>query len=308
MEHRHHHSSHAANINRAFVAGIVINAFYVVIELSAGLYYNSLSLISDAGHNLSDVAALGLALLAFRLAMVKSNNTFTYGYKKSTILVSLVNSVILFVAIGGIVWESIDRISNPVVIQGGPVMVVAGIGIAVNAVSAMMFFKDKESDLNVKGAYLHLIADAAVSLGVVVSGVLIFFFQIYWIDTVTSFIVVLVILYSTWNLFKESLMLTLDGVPKDIDLKKVVSEIKEVDGVLGVHHLHVWATSTTQNALTAHIVVSCCAGMEKLSTIKKGVKHEMEHLNIDHVTIEFETDDEQCADNNENKLKEPLHE
>lgn len=298
MAHNHQHTSKAGNLNRAFIIGIAINALYVVIELSAGFYYNSLSLISDAGHNLSDVAALALALLAFRLAKVKSSDKFTYGYRKSTILVSLINSVVLFVAIGGIIWESFSRINHPAIIQGQPIAIVAGIGILINAVSAMLFFRDKDSDLNVKGAYLHLMADAAVSLGVVVSGILISLFHIYWLDMVMSLVIVLVIFYSTWNLFKDSLWLTLDGVPKGINFNKVISEIKEVEGVLDVHHLHVWAISTSQNAMTAHILIHPNTGMEQLNLIKKNIKHELEHLNIQHATLEFETEDENCADTN----------
>ena len=156
MAQNHPHTHHAINMNRAFIIGITINALYVIIELSAGFYYSSLSLISDAGHNLSDVAALALALLAFRLAKAKANDNFTYGYRKSTILVSLINSVVLFIAIGGIIWENFSRLHNPVVVQGLPISIVAGIGIVINAVSALLFFRDKESDLNVKGAYLHM--------------------------------------------------------------------------------------------------------------------------------------------------------
>ncbi|HPV57074.1 MAG TPA: cation diffusion facilitator family transporter, partial [Tenuifilaceae bacterium] len=173
-------------LNRAFIIGIVINILYVVVEIAAGIYYSSLSLISDAGHNLSDVASLGLAMLAFRLAKRKANDKFTYGYKKSTILVSLINSVILFVAIGGILWESINRVFNPVVVDGQAISIVAGVGIVVNTVSALLFFKNKDHDLNVKGAYLHLMADAAVSLGVVASGVFIAFWSIYWLDLAMS--------------------------------------------------------------------------------------------------------------------------
>lgn len=297
-QHHHHHSPNVENLNRAFIIGIAINVLYVVIELSAGFYYNSLSLISDAGHNLSDVAALALALLAFRLAKVKANNKFTYGYRKSTILVSLINSIVLFIAIGGIIWESISRLKQPVEILGQPVAIVAGIGIVINAVSAMLFFRDKESDLNVKGAYLHLMADAAVSLGVVVSGILIAIFHIYWLDMVMSLVIVLVIFYSTWNLFKDSLSLTLDGVPKGIKLNNVISEIKEVEGVLDVHHLHVWAISTSQNAMTAHIINQPNIGIEQLNLIKKNIKHELEHVNIQHATLEFETEAEDCNDTN----------
>jgi cobalt-zinc-cadmium efflux system protein len=297
-QHTHQHAPNVANLNRAFIIGIAINALYVVIELSAGFYYNSLSLISDAGHNLSDVAALALALLAFRLAKVKANDKYTYGYRKSTILVSLINSVILFIAIGSIIWASINRLHHPVEISGQPVAIVAGIGILINAISAMLFFRDKESDLNVKGAYLHLMTDAAVSLGVVISGILMTVFHIYWLDMVMSLVIVLVIFYSTWNLFKDSLSLTLDGVPKGIKLNNVVSEIKEVEGVIDVHHLHVWAISTSQNAMTAHIIIHPNTGIEQLNRIKKNIKHELEHANIQHATLEFETENENCNDNN----------
>ena len=298
MEEHHHHAPKISNLNRAFIIGIVINLWYVFIEFGAGLYYDSLALISDAGHNLTDVASLALALLAFRLAKVKSNDKFTYGYRKSTILVSLINSVVLFVAIGGILWESFSRLQNSVVVEGLPISVVAGIGIVINAISAFLFFKDKDSDLNVKGAYLHLMADAAVSLGVVISGVLIYFFHIYWLDLVMSLVIVVVIFYSTWNLFKDSLSLTLDGVPKGIQLDEVISEIKEVEGVLDVHHLHVWAISTSQNAMTAHILIPPNTGMEQQNLIKNKIKHELEHVNIHHATLEFETEDENCVDTN----------
>ena len=298
MEEHHHHAPKISNLNRAFIIGIAINLLYVFIEFGAGLYYDSLALISDAGHNLTDVASLALALLAFRLVKVKSNDKFTYGYRKSTILVSLINSVVLFVAIGGILWESFSRLHNPVIVEGLPISVVAGIGIVINAISAFLFFKDKDSDLNVKGAYLHLMADAAVSLGVVISGVLIYFFHLYWLDLVMSLVIVLVIFYSTWNLFKDSLSLTLDGVPKGIQLYEVVSEIKEVEGVLDVHHLHVWAISTSQNAMTAHILILPNAGMKQQNRIKNKIKHELEHVNIHHATLEFETEDENCIDTN----------
>jgi cobalt-zinc-cadmium efflux system protein len=300
MGHDHNHTPKVSNLNKAFIIGISINALYVIIELAAGLYYNSLSLISDAGHNLSDVATLALALLAFRLVKVEPNDKFTYGYRKSTILVSLINSVVLFIAIGGIIWETISRMHHPVIIQGQPVAIVAGIGIVINGLSALLFFRNKDKDLNIKGAYLHMMADAAVSMGVVVSGILIMLYQLYWLDVAMSLFIVLVIFYSTWNLFKDSLSLTLDGVPKGINMDEVVSEIKGVDGVLDVHHLHVWAISTSQNAMTAHIIVHPKVGIEQLDLLKKNIKHELEHVNIHHATLEFETEDENCTDTNTN--------
>ena len=300
MEHNHQNTPVITNLNRAFIIGITINLLYVVIEFVAGLYLDSLALITDAGHNLTDVASLAMAMLAFRLAKVKSNEKFTYGYRKSTILVSLINSVVLFVAIGGILWESIGRLHNPVEVQGAPIAMVAGIGILINAISAVLFFKEKESDLNIKGAYLHLMADAAVSLGVVVSGLLIFFFQLYWLDLVVSFAIVAVIFYSTWNLFKDSLTLTLDGVPRGIKFDEVVAEIKQVEGVIDVHHLHVWAISSSQNAMTAHIIVACDTNMETQNRIKITIKHELEHVNIQHATLEFETENDNCTSHVDN--------
>ena len=300
MEHNHQHTPVITNLNRAFIIGITINLLYVVIEFVAGLYLDSLALITDAGHNLTDVASLALAMLAFRLAKVKSNEKFTYGYRKSTILVSLINSVVLFVAIGGILWESIGRLHNPVEVQGAPIAMVAGIGILINAISAFLFFKEKESDLNIKGAYLHLMADAAVSLGVVVSGLLILFFQLYWLDLVVSFAIVAVIFHSTWNLFKDSLTLTLDGVPRGIKFDEVVAEIKQVEGVIDVHHLHVWAISSSQNAMTAHIIVACDTNMETQNRIKNTIKHELEHVNIQHATLEFETENDNCTSHIDN--------
>jgi cobalt-zinc-cadmium efflux system protein len=297
VEHHHQHTVPiSADLNRAFIIGIFINALYVVIEALAGIYYDSLSLISDAGHNLSDVAALALALLAFRLARADATDKFTYGYRKSTILVSLVNSVVLFVAIGGIIWEAFSRLHSPVVIQGKAVAIVAGIGIVVNAVSALLFFRNKDKDLNVKGAYMHLMVDAAVSMGVVVSGILIMLFQLYWLDLAMSLLIVVVIFYSTWNLFKDSLSLTLDGVPKGININEVIEEIKEVAGVVDVHHLHVWAISTSQNALTAHVIIHDQVGMDQLDLLKKNIKYHLKHVNIQHATLEFETEDENCTD------------
>lgn len=301
MEHNHH--NHAAitgsnYLNRAFILGIAINSIYVIVEVFAGIFYNSLSLISDAGHNLSDVAALGLAMLAYKLSKRKANERFTYGYRKSTILVSLINSVILFMAIGGIIWESINRISHPVVIQGTAISVVAGIGILINGLSALLFFKNKDHDINIKGAYLHLLADAAVSLGVVFSGVIIALFNLYWIDLLTSLGIIIVIFYSSWNLFKESLTLTMDGVPNSISIQNVIKAINEVDGVANVHHLHVWALSTTQNALTAHIVIQSNYSMEEQLEIKEKIKNILIKMNVEHVTLEIETQHANCHSQN----------
>lgn len=300
MEEHHHHHHHEAlqitHLNRAFIVGISLNILYVFVEFGAGFRFNSLSLISDAGHNVSDVAALALSLLAFRLMKVKANDKFTYGYRKSTILVSLINSVVLFIVIGGIIAESIARLHHPVVVPGMPVSIVAGLGIMINAVAALLFFRDREKDLNVKGAYLHLMSDAVVSLGVVISGALMAVWHIYWLDMVMSFIIVVVIFYSTWNLFRDSLSLTLDGVPKGVDMSVVIDAMKSVEGVEDVHHVHVWAMSTTQNALTAHVLVLCNTTIEQQATLKHIIKERLASVNIHHATLEFETLEEKCHD------------
>lgn len=295
MEHaHHHHSPDLTNVNRAFIVGIILNSLFVLIEFSAGFYWNSLALISDAGHNLSDVASLVIALLAFRLAKVKSSDTFTYGYRKTTVLASLVNAVILLIAIGSIAWESIERLQYPPAVEGNSIALVAGIGIVINALSALFFFRDKEHDLNVKGAYLHLAMDALVSLGVMLAGIAIYFTKWYWLDTAISLAIVVLIFISTWNLLRDSVILALDGVPRNIDIQKVRHKILQISGVKDVHHIHIWAISTTQNALTAHLVTSNPQDLNAFLVIKSKVKHELEHLNIQHATLELEVENEPC--------------
>lgn len=283
--HQHSHTINAESLNKAFIIGIVLNLAFVVIEFAAGFWFDSLALLSDAGHNLSDVVSLVLALLAFRLAKVKANERYTYGYKKSTILVSLLNAVILLVAVGAIVIESIHKLSNPAVVPGGAIAWVAGVGVLINAFTAFLFMKDKEKDLNVKGAYLHMAADALVSVGVLVAGIVISRTDWYIIDPIIGLIVAVVILISTWNLLHDSLRLTLDGVPTSIDSQKVVEAIRALPGVDDVHHIHIWAISTTENALTAHIVLKQPEGMQE---VKHLIRHRLEDFGIGHATLEFE--------------------
>ena len=267
--HQHSHAINAESLNKAFIIGIVLNLAFVVIEFAAGFWFDSLALLSDAGHNLSDVVSLVLALLAFRLAKVKANERYTYGYKKSTILVSLLNAVILLVAVGAIVIESIHKLNNPAVVPGGAIAWVAGAGVLINAFTAFLFMKDKEKDLNVKGAYLHMAADALVSVGVLVAGIVISRTGWYIIDPIIGLIVAVVILISTWNLLHDSLRLTLDGV----------------------HHIHIWAISTTENALTAHIVLK---QPESMQEVKHLIRHRLEDFGIGHATLEFEVPGEHC--------------
>lgn len=289
--HQHSHAINAESLNKAFIIGIVLNLAFVVIEFAAGFWFDSLALLSDAGHNLSDVVSLVLALLAFRLAKVKANERYTYGYKKSTILVSLLNAVILLVAVGAIVIESIHKLNNPAVVPGGAIAWVAGVGVLINAFTAFLFMKDKEKDLNVKGAYLHMAADTLVSVGVLVAGIVISRTGWYIIDPIIGLIVAVVILISTWNLLHDSLRLTLDGVPTSIDSQKVVEAIRALPGVDDVHHIHIWAISTTENALTAHIVLK---QPESMQEVKHLIRHRLEDFGIGHATLEFEVPGEHC--------------
>lgn len=291
--HHHDHTPKLDHLNSAFVIGIILNSVFVVLEVVAGLWSHSLSLLTDAGHNLSDVAGLALALLAFKLSKVSSNQDYTYGYKRSTIIVSFFNALILFVAVGFIGYEAVMRFIHPQTIAGGTMAWVAFAGIGINAVTAWLFVKDKDKDLNVKGAYLHMAVDAIVSFGVVISGIIIYFTHLYWIDSVVSLIVAIVILRGTWSLLMDSLRLEMDGVPKEMDLEKIKQELMKSKGVIDVHHIHVWALSTTENALTAHLVIDQNA-VSSFDNIKHDLRHRLEHLSISHSTFEPEFSDEKC--------------
>jgi len=299
--HNHHHAGHShghapviTTINKAFIIGIVLNLAYVIIQIAFGLRINSLSLLSDAGHNFLDVAGLALAMIAFKLAKSKSTDKYTYGYKKSSILISLLNAVILLISIGAIGYEAIFRFKNPQPLPGTTIAIIAGIGILINGVSAFMFFRDKEIDINVKAAFLHLASDALVSLGLVIGGIIIFYTHLYWIDPLLSIIICLVIIVNTWSLLKDSLRLSLDGVPDNVNIQKVKEEILKTNGVKDFHHIHIWAISTTQNALTGHLVVSETLTNLEIAKIKDKLKHQLDHLNIQHTTLETEFENEKC--------------
>jgi cobalt-zinc-cadmium efflux system protein len=283
--HGHNHAVDLQDVNRAFIIGIILNFLFVIIETVVGLSVHSLSLLSDAGHNLADVASLAMALIAIRLTKLRSNKKYTYGYKKTTILVALLNAAILLVSIGAISYEAVQRIITPQPLPGKTISIVAAIGILINATTALLFFRSKEKDLNVKGAFLHLISDAIVSAGLVIGGIIIYYTGLYRIDSLLSIVIAVVILLSTWHLLKASLRLSLDGVPEGIDLTKVKNNISKINGVRDFHHIHIWAISTSENALTGHI--------EK---IKHNVKHELEHLNIVHATLEVETENIPCEE------------
>jgi cobalt-zinc-cadmium efflux system protein len=271
--HDHHHAEPLTNVNTAFIVGITLNFLFVIIEVIVGLFIHSLSLLSDAGHNLADVGALALSLLAFRLLKVKSNENYTYGYRKTSILVALFNAMVLLVSIGAIVYEAAHRFLNPEPIPGTTIAWVAGIGIIINTVTALMFLRNKEKDLNQKSAYLHLMSDAVVSLGLVIGGIIIFYTNWFWIDSVLSIVIAVVILLSTWRLLKDSLRLSLDGVPKNIQVDDIKATAIKVTGVIDLHHIHIWAISTTENALTAHLVLQQDTTTEQEQKIKHKLKH-----------------------------------
>lgn len=294
MTHEHHHHEHAVtSLNKAFILGIALNVAFVAVEFAVGLYYGSMGLLSDAGHNLSDVASLLLAMLAFRLAQAQATPRYTYGYKKSTVLISLLNSVILLIAVGVIVAESIGRMLHPAPVEGGAIAWTAGVGVVINGFTAWLFMKDKDRDLNVKGAYLHMAADALVSVGVLVSGLVISWTGWTVVDPIVGLAVAGVIVASVWSLTRDSLRLSLDGVPGGIDIAEIERKMEAVPGVRAVHHIHVWAISTTENALTAHVVLDSLSRMEE---VKHALKELLGRSEIPHATLEFESVTERCCD------------
>lgn len=294
MTHEHHHHDHTVtSLNKAFIWGIALNVGFFVVEFAVGLCYGSMGLLSDAGHNLSDVASLLLAMLAFRLAQARATPKYTYGYKKSTVLISLLNSVILLIAVGVIVAESIGRMLHPEPVVGGAIAWTAGVGVAINGFTAWLFMKDKDRDLNVKGAYLHMAADALVSVGVLVSGLVISWTGWTVVDPIVGLAVAGVIVASVWSLTRDSLRLSLDGVPGGIDIAEIERKMGAVPGVRAVHHIHVWAISTTENALTAHVVLDSLSRMEE---VKHALKELLGRSEIPHATLEFESVTERCCD------------
>lgn len=287
-EHSHHHHHHhpVETINKIMVWSIIINLLYVIIEAGVGIYGDSLGLVSDAGHNLGDVFSLVLTLIGFKLAHAAANHKFTYGYQKSTILIALLNAVILLVAVGIIIVESIRKIKHPEPIDGALVSWTAGIGIIVNGLTAWMLMKDQKHDLNIRGAFLHMAADTLVSFGVVIAGIIISLTGFVMIDPIISLVIAAVILVSTWHMLRESLSLSIDGVPEEIDVDRLKSDIESLPHVKSIHHIHVWALSTTLNAMTAHVVIDSREDEDSALAAIKQLAHE---AGINHPTIQFET-------------------
>lgn len=298
MEHHHHHHDHhhttpTQSLSGIFILSIILNGLFVLIEAGVGLWQSSLSLLSDAGHNLSDVFSLLLVLIAFRLVKVKRNEHYTYGYRKSTILISLLNAVILLLAVGAIVIESIHKFSNPVEVNGIAVSWTAGVGILINGATALLLMRGQKSDLNVRGAFLHMAADTLVSVGVVISGIIIYYTGWTIIDPIVSLIIAIVILISTWELLSDSLRLAVDGIPEGMELEEIEHLITEEEHVKETHHIHVWAISTTETALTAHIVLD---DLTCWPEVTERLKHTLAEHGISHVTLEPETSDWHCHD------------
>ena len=303
MAHRHHHHDHSRahghaghyhapdSFGFAFAVGVTLNTLFVVAELVFGYAANSLALISDAVHNFSDVIALLLAWVAGWLARKRPTEQHTYGYRRASILAALVNAGLLLIAVGGIAVEAVKRIEEPAAIAGGTVVVVAALGIFVNGATALLFMRGRHGDLNIRGAFLHMVADAAVSLGVVVAALVIMFTGWLWVDPAISLSIAAVVLASGWGLARDSVNLALDGVPKGIELTGVRDYLGRLEGVTEVHDLHIWAMSTHETALTAHLVRP--GGYD--NSFLHGVCEELSHrFHIQHATLQIEAASDVC--------------
>lgn len=285
-----HHAP--ASYDRAFAIGTVLNLGFVGVEAFYGVVANSVALLADAGHNLSDVLGLLLAWGAAWLTRHRPTHRHTYGFGSSSILASLLNAVVLLIAVGAIAWEAAGRLVHPEPVEGGVVMWVAAIGIAINAATAWLFMGGKDADLNIKGAYLHMAADAAVSLGVVVAALLIGWTGWLWLDPMVSLVIVAVIVVGTWGLLRESANLAMNAVPQGVDRAEVEAYLGELPGVVAVHDLHIWGLSTTDTALTAHLVRP---GAGTDDDFLKEVAHDLKaRFGIGHTTIQVEHDGGGC--------------
>jgi cobalt-zinc-cadmium efflux system protein len=285
----HSHAAHArapADLGAAFLIGIGLNTAFVIVEAVFGFLTNSVALIADAGHNLSDVLGLVVAWVGGALARRSPSARYTYGLKGAPILAALFNAVALLIAVGAIAWEAAHRLFAPTPVAETTVMIVAGIGVVINTITALLFMSGRKGDINIRGAFLHMAADAAVSAGVVVAAVVIVLTGWLWLDPAISLAIVVVIVWGTWGLLRESLALSLSAVPSGIDPDQVRGYLTALPGVAGVHDLHIWAMSTTETALTAHIVMP--RGHPGDATLA-GFAHELTHrFGIGHATIQIE--------------------
>lgn len=289
MSHDHHHKHHfqPSEMKNAFYIGIGLNLIFVLIEAIYGFSIHSLSLLSDASHNFLDVLSLGLSLFSFWLCKQKPSKNFTYGFKKSGILIALFNASVLLVSIGILLYNAILRFKNPVAMQGVTMSIIAGIGVLVNGISAYLFLQNKEKDINIKSAYLHLLSDAALSFGIVIGGIIIYYTNWFIIDPILSIIISIVLFFSIWNLFKTSLRLSLDGVPENIDEEKIKQLILEFSEIKQINKMHIWALSTTENAIVLAVFLHENIDIKTSQALKEKINHALLHENIHHSTIEF---------------------
>jgi cobalt-zinc-cadmium efflux system protein len=284
VNHQHHHS--APDYNRAFAAAVVLNVGFVLVEAVFGVISGSLALLTDAGHNLSDVLGLLLAWGAAALAKKRPSPRRTYGFSRATIIASVFSGLLLMGAVGAIGWEAVNRLMDPPQPSGKTIMIVAAIGVVINTATALFFLSGKDDDLNIRGAFLHMAADAAVSLGVVFSGALILMYGLNWIDPVTSLVIAAVILLSTWGLLRDSLNLAVDAVPRNVDPDAVREYLTGLPGVRTLHDLHIWPMSTTDTALTAHLVMDVFPDSDHfLSEVAQVLD---QRFSIKHPTIQME--------------------
>ena len=286
--HGHGHSHGPPSLDRAFAIGIAINTVFVVVEAFYGWRADSLALLADAGHNLGDVLGLVLSWAGAFAGRLAPDGRHTYGWKRASILAAFANSLLLLVAIGSLAWAAIGRLAAPAPIDAGIVMVVAAIGIVVNGATALLFLRDRHGDLNARGAFLHMAADAAVSAGVVIAAALTLRLGWTWLDPAVTLAIALVILIGTWSLFSDSLHLMFDGVPPSIDLDAVRAELSALPGVTCVNDLHVWATGTTQVALTAHLVTP--SGHPDDAFFRDAAARMQKRFAIGHVTLQAATE------------------
>ena len=289
MQHHNHSHSHApADYNRAFAVGVALNLVYILVEVGYGIAVNSLALLADASHNLSDVLGLLLAWGAHHLTKLKPTKRHTYGWRSSSILAALFNALILLVVVGGIAWEAIDRLFDPNTIAGMTVVIVASIGVVINTATALLFLKGRHDDLNIRGAFLHMAADAGVSVAVVLGGLGIGTLGWLWLDPMLSLLIAVVILVGTWGMLKDSINLAMQAVPAGIDPAEVNEFLGGLSGVTEVHDLHIWAMSTTETALTAHLIIPD-QKPKACDQLLHQAAHELQsRFGIDHTTLQIE--------------------
>jgi len=280
----HDHGHAPANFNAAFGIGIALNIAFVAVEAFYGWKIDSLALLADAGHNLSDVIGLVLAWGGALAGKLRPDARHTYGWKRASILAAFINALLLLVAMGSLAWEALHRLQSPQAIEGVTIMVVAGIGIVINTATALLFMRGRQEDLNIRGAFLHMAADALVSAGVVVAGGLALWYGWTWLDPVVSLIIAAVIVVGTWSLFRQSLHLLFDGVPESVDLPAVQALLASLPGVAQVTDLHVWAMGTRETALTAHLVMPAGGGDDDFLLHATEALHD--HFEIRHVTLQ----------------------